>query len=291
MKEGFLHIPLDEASSFMTTMHTSYGRHRWTRLPFGIASASEEFQLRLLNALEGLDGIVVKADDLLVYGEGETYEEAEKYHDKHMIALMERAKSSNIKFNANKLQFKLREIKFVGHIFTDKGMKADPDKISAIVDMPAPRDKTSLQRFIGLTNYLSPYCKNLSNTIRPLTNLTKLNVPYDWSTTQETAFQNAKQLIVDAPVLQYYDLPKPVTLQVDASQCGLGGALLQPNQEGELQPVAYILHAALQTRNRGTLKLKKNASQYVILSQNLTTGCMENPILWYTPTTSHWRQS
>ena len=51
--DGFLHIPLDEESSHMTTMHTSYGRYHWRRLPFGISSAPEEFQMRLISALVG----------------------------------------------------------------------------------------------------------------------------------------------------------------------------------------------------------------------------------------------
>ena len=45
VKEGFLYIPLDEESSWMTTMHTSYGKYRWLRLLLGITSAPEEFQM------------------------------------------------------------------------------------------------------------------------------------------------------------------------------------------------------------------------------------------------------
>ena len=96
IKDGFLHIPLDEESSWMTTMHTSYGRYRWIRLPFGITSAPEEFQMRLTTALEGLEGIICIADDILVYGEGNDYEEAQKDHDRGFIALMERCLQKNI---------------------------------------------------------------------------------------------------------------------------------------------------------------------------------------------------
>ena len=115
IRDGFLHIPLDEESSWMTTMYTSYGRYRWLRLPFGIASAPEEFQMRLTTALEGLEGIICIADDILVYGEGNDYEEAEK-DDRNFIALMGRCHRLNIKLNAAKLQLKLKELKFMGTI-------------------------------------------------------------------------------------------------------------------------------------------------------------------------------
>ena len=55
----------------MTTMHTSYGRYRWTRLPFGVSSAPEEFQVRLMTALEGLEGTALVADDILAFGVGD----------------------------------------------------------------------------------------------------------------------------------------------------------------------------------------------------------------------------
>jgi len=73
VKDSFLPIPLDGKSSWMTTMHTSYGRYRWLSLPFGITCQPEEFQTRLPTALEG---IICIADDILVYGEGNNYEVA-----------------------------------------------------------------------------------------------------------------------------------------------------------------------------------------------------------------------
>ena len=124
----------------MTTMHTSYGRYRWLCLPFGITSAPEEFQMMLTTALKGLEGIICIADDILVYGEGNDNEEAQKDHDRRFIALMECCLQKNIKLNAAKLQFKLRELKFIGTIISDQGMKRDPDKVAAITQMSPPEN-------------------------------------------------------------------------------------------------------------------------------------------------------
>ena len=250
VKDGYFHVPLDNESSTMTTMHTTYGRYRWKRLPFGINSAPEEFQMRLMTALEGLEGIATIADDILVYGCGDTYEAAEKDHDKNIIALMERAIIKNIRFNPAKLKFKQKELKFVGHILTQEGIKADPEKTSAILKMQKPHDKQSLQRFIGMVNYLSPYCQNLSTVIRPLTELTKTDVAFIWSSIQQTAFDGAKRLIASTPVLQYFDQKKQVILQVDASEKGLGGTLLQKNNQDQLLPVAFTSCTLTDTERR-----------------------------------------
>ena len=69
--------------------------------------------------------------------------------------------------------------------------------------------------------------------------LTQTAVPFIWLDTQDQAFNKAKQLIASTPVLAYYDLCKPVILQTDASDYAVGGALLQPNNKGYLQPVAF----------------------------------------------------
>ena len=213
VKDGYLHIPLDEESSYMTTMHTSCGRHRWTQSPFGINSAPEEFQTRLMTALEGLKGIALVADDILTYGIGDTYPEAEADHDVNILALMQRALEKDIRFNPAKFQFIKKEVKFVRHIITENSIKVDPDKVTAITNMPPPHNKASLLWFIGIVNFLSPFCENLSATIRPLTDLTKDSMAFIWSTTQQDAFLKAQNVIANVPVLQYYNLDKPVTLQ------------------------------------------------------------------------------
>jgi len=118
---------------------------------------------------------------------------------------MERCSIKNIKLNQSKLQFKLKQVKFMGNIITDQGMQADPDKIAEISAIAPPRSKAGVQRFVVMANYLSPYCPNLSTIIRPLTQLTKSDTPFMWAQAQDDAFNKARHLIPTAPVLQYYN--------------------------------------------------------------------------------------
>lgn len=83
-------MKLDKESSLLTTFWTPFGRYRWTRLPFGLSSAPEEFQRKQHE--EGLQHTEVIMDDILVYGSGETMEDAIKDHDFHLQALLRRAR-------------------------------------------------------------------------------------------------------------------------------------------------------------------------------------------------------
>ena len=81
IKSAFWHVPLDEPSSLLTTFNTPVGRMKWNRMPFGISVAPEEFQRRIDESLEGLEGTKAIADDILIWGDGNTIEEATSNHD------------------------------------------------------------------------------------------------------------------------------------------------------------------------------------------------------------------
>lgn len=110
-------------------------------------------------------------------------------------------------------------------MYADKAANAveeepDPAKIDAITKMPMPTDKAGVQHCLGMCNYLSKFCHNLSETVLPLRDLTKENSTFLWSNNHENAFNSAKNLIASVTALCYYDPTLPVTLQVDASQQG-----------------------------------------------------------------------
>ena len=189
--------------------------------------------------LNGLNGVHCIADDILVVGQGNTREEANKTHDATVLDLMSRVRERNLKLNPTKIQFKLQKITFMGHILSENGISPDPSMVAAIANMPKPEDRAAVLRFCGMVNYLSQFCPNLSQTIRPLFDITKADHEFIWSNTHQAAFDSAKGLIMQSPCLRYFDARSPIVLQVDASQGGLGGALLQPTSDGKLQPVAY----------------------------------------------------
>ena len=243
--KGFWHIELDEPSSFLTTFHTSFGRYRWRRMPFGISSAPEVFQRRMHELIEGLEGVEVVADDFLAVGYGESKEEAVRNHDQNLAAFLQRCTDRGIHLNAEKIKLRQHEVPLIGHITTDRGLQADPSKVHAIVDMPPPADVAGVRRFLGMLQYLSKFLPSLSDMTKPLRDLTGKDAAWIWDHPQQEALDALKQAAAKTPVLRYYSLCEEVTLQCDASQYGLGAALMQ---NGQL--VAYASRALTSPETR-----------------------------------------
>ena len=98
-------------------------------MAFGLTSSPEEFQRRLLLILDGLDGIFIVAEDILIIGRSETDEEARHDHDKNLDRLLQRAREQNLRLNKAKMRLHLTEIKYIGHVLSIEGVKADPEKV------------------------------------------------------------------------------------------------------------------------------------------------------------------
>ncbi|XP_019614733.1 PREDICTED: uncharacterized protein K02A2.6-like [Branchiostoma belcheri] len=170
-KSGYWQVVLDEESSLLTTFNTPSGRYKWKRLPFGIKSSPEEFQRRLDQALEGLEGIKPIVDDILVWGEGETMAEAISHHDANLKRLMQRCRERGLKLNAEKVKLRQQEVPFHGHLITSQGLKVDPSKVTAVMKMPRPEDAQGVQRLIGFVTYLAKFLPKLSDICEPLRKL------------------------------------------------------------------------------------------------------------------------
>lgn len=125
---------------------------------------------------KGLTGTEVVADDFLVVGFGESYEEATKDHDKNFLAFLSRREEQNVHLNPDKLKLHQSEVLFIGHIATDQGLKVDPAKVRAIVDMPPPTDKLGVQCLLSLAQYLAKFLPQLSDITKPLRDLTQNDV-------------------------------------------------------------------------------------------------------------------
>ena len=207
--------------------------------------AGEIFQQRLDQAIDDLEGVRTVADDILITGNGATLEEATADHDLKIKRLFERCRAKQIKLNSSKIEFKKTSMPYIGHILTPDGVKADPAKVKAILEMKQPSDVAGVRRILGTVNYLAKFLPHLSQVSEPLRQLTKKDHPFVWNEATDTAFNEIKKLITTPPVLKYYEPNEPLVLQCDVSDHGLGAALIQGGK-----PVAFASRALSQAEQK-----------------------------------------
>ncbi|KAL1446775.1 hypothetical protein WDU94_005665, partial [Cyamophila willieti] len=181
------------------------------RAPFGLNSIPEVFGKKVSQIFSDIEGVEV-------------------YFDK--------ARQYNVRFNADKCQYKKESVKFLGKEISKHGVRPDKDQVSAIVSMESPKNKKELMRFLGMTKYLAQFIPNLSAISAPLRELTKDKSEWMWSSHHEERYQKLKCLIANRPVLRYFDASKQLVIETDASKEGLGSCLLIENQ-----PVAFASRA------------------------------------------------
>ena len=236
---GFCHVPLDLRSSLLTTFNTPRGKYRWLRMPFRLKVSGDVFQERLDRVLRLVPGVLGITDDIVIHGA------TENTHDGTVLVLCETMRLNGLSLNAKKMQFKSTDCKFFGHKLTPDGIKVDPKKIEAIIQMDPPQNVTSLQSFNGMVNYLKKFSPVLSELSEPLRRLCKSGVEWAWESEQQKSFEAIKRVIMTLPVLAYLDKTKKHTIQCDASKKGLGAVLLQ-----ESKPVMYMSRALTETEQR-----------------------------------------
>jgi len=103
-----------------------------------------------------------------VYGKGQDSAEAIQDHNDKLEKLLSRAKSVNLKLNKEKCKFLLEELPYIGHLISDKGVRPDPKKISALKEMDTPKNSDGVRRFLGHISYLSKFIPNCSAESEPL---------------------------------------------------------------------------------------------------------------------------
>ena len=208
-------------------------------MPFGIKSAQEVFQKRMSQSFGDLEGVETDVDDILVWGT--TKEE----HDKRLKRILRRCQEINLTLNESKCVFGTTEVVYIGNKLTAQGVKPDESKVDAINKMPQSTCQKDAERLLGMVNYFAKFIPNMSLITNPIQKVMKSDVEFEWGSQQEAAFQQIKEILTAAPVLEYYDVKRLVTITCDASRSGLGAVLLQNGK-----PVTYTSRALTNAETR-----------------------------------------
>ncbi|XP_075449336.1 uncharacterized protein LOC142490799 [Ascaphus truei] len=231
-------VRIREGDEWKTAFNTHDGHYEYLVMPFGLCNAPAVFQdfvneifRDILNTF-----LIVYLDDILIFSK------TAQDHIKHVQQVLLRLRENHLFAKLEKCQFHLKSVAFLGYVISDSGFKMDPEKLKAILEWPLPTTLKAVQRFLGFANYYRRFIRNFSDTVSPITTLTKRGAdPSSWSVTAKEAFESLKKAFVSAPILTHPDPGLPFTLEVDASDIGAGAVLSQRTSPlARLHPCAFF---------------------------------------------------
>jgi len=161
-------------------------------MPFALCNAAQTFQHLTDIVLWGLEGVFVYLDDILVATRDET---SHRHLLWHLFGWLE---EHGLAVHSNKCDLGKTECTFLGHQVSPTGIKPLPNRVQAIWDFPSPRDRTSLQEFLGLINYYHRFLPRVARILAPLnTSLPKSAGSFFWTDEKQNAFDYAKKILAN----------------------------------------------------------------------------------------------
>jgi hypothetical protein len=235
LANGYWQVEMDPKDREKTAFITQFGTYQFIVMPFGLCNAPATFQRLMNDVLEDLlwKFVVVYLDDINVHST--SFDQ----HLEHLRIVFTRLKEAGLKLNPEKCFFLKPELSFLGYVVGKNGIHTNPSKIEKVKNFPVSNNLTQLRRFLGLASYYRRFIKDFSKIANPLNKLLRKGCQYQWTQSQQDAFERLKNCLITAPILIYPDFRKEFVLYTDASTFGLGAILAQKDKEGNDRVVAY----------------------------------------------------
>ena len=158
-----------------------------------------------------------------------------------MKLVLQRLLENRLYVKAEKCEFHVSSVSFLGFVVEKGQLKTDPAKVLAVAEWPTPTTRKQLQRFLGFANFYRRFIRDYSRVAAPLTKLTSVKAPFVWSPAADAAYVKLKCLFSSAPVLSHPDPAVPFVVEVDASDSGVGAVLSQrTTSDQKLHPCAFF---------------------------------------------------
>ncbi|WVZ80986.1 hypothetical protein U9M48_028416, partial [Paspalum notatum var. saurae] len=205
LRSGYHQIKVREEDIPKTAFSTRYGLYEYLVMSFGLTNAPAFF-IYLMNSvfMNELDKfVVVFIDDILVYSKNE------KEHEEHLRIVLSRLREHKLYAKFSKCAFWLKEVAFLGHILSAKGVVSIQSKVEDVLNWKQPTSVTEIRSFLGLVGYYRRFIKDFSKIAKPMTTLTQKNAKFAWSPKCEEAFGTLKKLLTSALFLLNRTSPSP----------------------------------------------------------------------------------
>ena len=234
LASGYWQVAMDAGTQEKAAFVTSSGLYEWTVMPFGLCNAPSTFARLMELVLKGLHWKIclIYLDDVIVMGR--TFEE----EIERLKEVFERLARAGLKLKPKKCFLFQKRVSYLGHVVTEEGIAADPEKVEQVRTWPTPENSTEVKSFLGLASYYRRFIPDFSTIAKPLYKLTEAKAEFAWTEQCQLAFDSLKGLLTSGRVLAYPTREGKFVLDTDASDHGIG-AVLSQFQDGVEKPIAF----------------------------------------------------
>ena len=129
------------------------------------------------------------------------YSKDAQEHEQHLKIVLQTLREKKLYAKLSKCDFCLKEVSFLSHIVSMKGIRVNPIKIKAVVNWKPPQNVTEVRSFLGLADYYRRFMRGFSVIAFPLTKLLRKGIKFEWTDKCQNSFEQLKGMLVEAPVL------------------------------------------------------------------------------------------
>ena len=199
MRSGYYHIeltPASKAKSAFVVGGPHPGKWQFNRCPFGLTQAPAYFQRVVGEVIEGLSFAFGYLDDILVYSPS-----LEK-HLEHCEQIFQRLEKFQLKLSFEKCAFMKKQVQYLGHLISGEGIEPVPEKLHSLREMVEPTTPKGVKQYLGFVGYYRKFIPKYSDIAKPLTELTKQDVPFEWTERCQAAYSLLKEYLLKEPIFK-----------------------------------------------------------------------------------------
>jgi ribonuclease HI len=276
---GYNQIAVNEKDKEKTAFTTPWGTFMYEKMPFGLMNAGATFQRAMDIAFVGERDrfVVIYLDDLTVFSK------SDEDHLIHLQQTFEKCRKFGLSLNPKKSHFAMQEGKLLGHIVSRDGIKIDPKRVEAIDTINIPRNVKEIQSFLGKIIFLRRFIPNFAEIVKLITDMLKKNSAVKWMAEAKASFARIKKVISEAPVLASPDYLKEFLIFSFASEHTIAAVLLQKNEEGFEQPIAFFSKSLRDAELKYDI-MEKQAYAMVKVLKYFRTYVLHSKVIAYVPT-------
>jgi len=206
LRSGYWQIGMAPGDRDKTAFTTKQGLYRFKRMPFGLMNAPSTF-LRMMNGvLRGPTWLtcLVYLDDIVVFTRGGV-----ERHVVEVAMVLERLRTAGLTLKLKKCVFATQTMEYLGHELSAEGVRPVQRLVTAVADFPRPRNAVEVKRFVHLAGYYRKFIEAFGSIMAPMTRLLKKEQEWEWTESQEFAFERVKAALTTKPLLVYPNFALP----------------------------------------------------------------------------------